>query len=1325
MKFKIAFFNFFTVAALAICLLLSGCEGLDDWSDLKSIELFNTADEKDKKNAFIRYEKPLLSSQPVVQSIYDPASRFSKRYNEDIRKVCDYTKLPFSCITTQSWNTKLKIAPTTRVIMIYDSKKLNDASMNVLLEFVSKGGTLFVSFSNEDRRMAYLLGFKPDAEYGTDTQAAGFYFNTPFLPGMKGMSVYKDLKLYGFAGQNFAKNVKCLVTAANNQNFPAITENTIGEGRVILLNSSGDFSKGDRGFLFSAILKGIEGIPYPVANVSTIFLDDFPSPQYDIIAEPIKSEMNITTSDYVWKIWWPDMRELAKEYKIPYAAMLTFDYRNKIVPPFTLDQWNSKKIETKTNNKSKVEPLPEWLVSDVKKNGHELAFHGYNHVSLLKKLWKNPKFIQTSMNSVKKKWEISNYGPLPTTYVPPSNDIDRLGLKELHKSMPSIKYMCSLYLGILEDGADREFDYDPFEPNFFDYPRISSGFYMSDDEKYTIQSLYLYTGIWSHFVHPDDVYQIPATADSRAAGYTLRNQFTLGWRKTKNNSKALLPEFRSFVKQLTTTYPQLRFTNGDVGGNLTMNWRASRYSHKSERGLYTVKDVKSENSGKKYWFLFGSPNNAGRIESQLRSQGVKFAKTPFMDGSLYSINSNKSKLTVVDVLYKAPKERAKEEALFRMVLADFAKYNLEVKSFLAGDKFEEEFKRKFAASMEALKKSMLASPEINPKDWNKYADYLASENRADEMWKIYEDYVAKNPSKNNIMYSRELDQVIGYKDEVAREKWMSQQIAVSPEDKQLLKDYIESFNSEDNKEKIKNVLKALNKVEPSLVNYKNYLRHLLEYYPDEALVELENKQPSQDFADLATPITWLYQDNADYSKAIDWVQYSNEIDFVTKMNWYISAGRSDELEPLYRKYIAEHPEDEIATVLMSTVFHEQGRFKDSWVLANSLSAIYEKEELRKTLNTDVVFENIDLQQDLIANHSELFYPEVLQKLMKQIRLAQGNFIELTSYVETNQQYPAFQRNLLSYNIYDKKGFIHGLGVSFNQYYELEVTTKKYDDNFDNNTMGVEYKITSPLKENKAQYWSRARVELDKQSNTYFQFGAGISKGKERGFKSAELNIVPVETAPALNQNIYQMRLNLTKEFYLFKSISSSLSFEGNYYTEGLLSRDTIGPPINPNRMMNPQLGFRKVLTDIGNGFTQVDDIDDGYDAALTFRMMYDNGDLKKHKFVPFLETQAAYGSRDLSVGYPFWIIKERLYGGGGLGYELMTPSFTSRVELGYFLDTFAGSFGRLSGQLSYQIFDYTALTLTGEVFQQSEFYSNALLLGVKHNLKKKYVKRKK
>ncbi len=1302
--------------AFVLAFAMLGCEGLDDWSDLKSIDLFNPKSDSGKAGGnFKRYEAPTMSANPMVESIYDANSKFSKLYNADIRKVCDYTKIPFHAMTVTNWNSTLKINPAVRVIMIYDTKKLNDASVDVLVNFVSNGGTLFIPFASEDKRMGFLLGFKPDAEYATDTKAMGWYFNTPYLPGLKGRSFATSTLLYGFSGQNFSPKIKVLASAANNPNCPTIIENPVGKGKVILYNTSGDFSKQDRGFLFSGVLKGLEGIPYPVANTATIFLDDFPAPQYDIIAEPIKTEMNITTSDYVQKVWWPDMRDLAKEYKIPYAAMLTFDYRNKIVPPFTLDQWNSKKIKSK----DKVESLPDWLVNDVKKNGHELAFHGYNHVSLLKNLWKNPKFIETSMNTVKKKWEISNYGTLPVTYVPPSNDIDRLGIRELKVTMPSIKYMCSLYIGNLEDGGNREFDYDPFEKNLFDYPRISSGFYIQDDERYTIQSMYLYTGIWTHFVHPDDIYQIPATADKRSAGYSLRNQYTLGWKKSKNSAKALFPEFKGFIKQFTTTYPQMRFVNGGVGGNLVMNWRASRYSRKFEKGLHTITEIDAGADSKKYWFMYGSPANADRIEGQLRNQGVLFSKSPFIDGYLYSVYSTKPKLTVIDLNYKAPKERDKQAAINNLVRAYFAKFKIDVQNFIKGGaETDIDFAKKLKAEMEAFKNKLLSTPEIDPVQWNKYAEYMESEGKNGELWKMYEAHVAKHYTKNNILYSKELDRMIGYMDDVEKEKWMSEQIRVSPNDKELLTSYYNNFDSEQYKEKIKSVLKALWQLDPTVQNYKNYIKHLVQYYPEEALVELKDKKPTQDFADIATSIVWLFADNAEYEKAIEWSDFSTEIDFVTKMNWYIESGQSKELEPVYLKYIAEHPEDEIATVLMSNVFHEQGRFKDSWILANSLSNIYEKEELRKTLNRDVVYEDINLQQDLIANHSELFYPDVLAKLSKDIRLAIGDFIDLNSYLETNQKNPAFQRNLISYNHFSKKGMLHSFGLTYSKYYKLEVTKKEYKDNVDNYTMGLEYKINTPLKENKPQYWSRARVEVDKASNPYYQFGAGMTRSKEKNFRSATLNLFPVETAPGLNQGIYTVQANIYQDMYIGKYINTSISLEGSYYTDGFLSRDTIGPIIDPNRMS------RTVYTELANGTLQVDEFDDSYEAALTLRLMYDKGEVKKSKFIPFIESQISHGSRDLTIGYPYWIIRNRLYGGGGLGWMYTTPTFSTRIEAGYFLDDFSGHFERVNAELSYQLFDFTALTFNLEVFEQSKFYSNSIQFGIKHNFKKKYKQKK-
>ena len=95
MKFKLLSRKIVFGLALALLLPIVGCEGLDDWSDLKSIELFNPKSGSGNQKSFKRYGIPNLSSQPIIQFIYDPNSKTSKFCNQEIRKVCDYTKLPF------------------------------------------------------------------------------------------------------------------------------------------------------------------------------------------------------------------------------------------------------------------------------------------------------------------------------------------------------------------------------------------------------------------------------------------------------------------------------------------------------------------------------------------------------------------------------------------------------------------------------------------------------------------------------------------------------------------------------------------------------------------------------------------------------------------------------------------------------------------------------------------------------------------------------------------------------------------------------------------------------------------------------------------------------------------------------------------------------------------------------------------------------------------------------------------------------------------------------------------------------------------------------
>ena len=108
-----------------------------------------------------------------------------------------------------------------------------------------------------------------------------------------------------------------------------------------------------------------------------------------------------------------------------------------------------------------------WLGRDVYNTGHELGFHGYNHVSLLKEDWPQDQFIVTALNTAVKKWKTIGFNELPISYVPPSNYIDSVGLAKLQEGIPSIRYIQSTYMGDFEEGGNREFDPEPYNDYFF------------------------------------------------------------------------------------------------------------------------------------------------------------------------------------------------------------------------------------------------------------------------------------------------------------------------------------------------------------------------------------------------------------------------------------------------------------------------------------------------------------------------------------------------------------------------------------------------------------------------------------------------------------------------------------------------------------------------------------------------------------------------------------------------------------------------------------------------------------------------------------------
>ena len=188
------------------------------------------------------------------------------------------------------------------------------------------------------------------------------------------------------------------------------------------------------------------------------------------------------------------------------------------------------------------------------------------------------------------------------------------------------------------------------------------------------------------------------------------------------------------------------------------------------------------------------------------------------------------------------------------------------------------------------------------------------------------------------------------------------------------------------------------------------------------------------------------------------------------MTWLIEAKDYDTLIFEYTNYIANNPNDNKVNALMSATYHEMEKFKNSWVIANELPNDFEeKEVLRAMLNKDVEYENRELIDDLIKNHKALFYPETLDKILKNRRKEFGNYLNLVSGLETNQEKNSAQKNILSYNVFDKKMNLHSIGATFDRMYKLDFDLNDPNDNITHELVGLEYKFTRAQVENKINY----------------------------------------------------------------------------------------------------------------------------------------------------------------------------------------------------------------------------------------------------------------
>ena len=1306
-----------------------------------------------------RFNIPAKSSEsPIVQFIQELDNYTAELERENLGKAFEYTKIPYSYIPVKEFNENIKLAPTARLLVLDQTLGLKDNVIDSLLTFVAKGGSILFTKPIQDERLGFFYGFEANANWKTNIGAEGYYMKKPIFPDREKFSYSNNAVHLGFEDTNFSASAEVLVTASNDMNYPVVTRNKIGKGQVLLYNSFEQLNKSMRGFIFSCSLMALEGVPYPIANVATIFLDDFPSPTYGIYKEPIKSEMNLTVTDYVNKVWWPDMKKLAKEENIKYTAYVTFDYNADVVPPYTFKEWDRNKITV--NNIAQSSSA--WIGRDVLSSGHELGFHGYNHVSLLKSDWPNPDYMVTALKSADKKWKTANFKDLPKSYVPPSNYIDSTGLAKLSQGMPSLKYMQSTYLGEFEEGGLREFDPDPYNNHFFDFPRISSGYVLAPTNEWEIESMYMCTGIWTHFVHPDDVYQIPDESNAKTSGhFEYRNKFNLNW-YSSGSKKGMLDRFKDHISEYKKRHPNTRFLNATESSEITVKWRNNYYSHSNYDGLYEVEGRKdTKRFPDHYWLMYVSSENVQQINNVLNEEGISYEKRKLLNGFLYSVKTRDSQLTIPDLNPKLPVIFEDKKSIVAQVLTDRQVFEKNKNLLMP---FAERISRYVAednlkAASDLLQNQFRTSSKVNIAMVKEYAQYMVWQGKEKELWQVLNDYYNRFESSDTSKIHRYVLDVTSYLDSNEQEKWLERELYWDTDNTAVLKEYIQNFNTKENYQNINKSYKKLIALEPSNTLTKTYAKFLIDNKSDEVVPFLNTIAPCAiSDKDLAFAIAWAYADRLVFEKALLWAKCAQKINQETLDFWVLNSNSFEEKKetdfPYYIKLL----------------------------LANDTKKAYQ--ELR---NVSPCYKGLENEAVQIAYNFADF--GAFAKALEWSECGADVPVEkrMEWYYETNQlkELKQVYKEHLSKNPKDYKIKNHMATLmlySSDVLGAAEIVMGMPLNKVDSNILKAIDREVKEMDLKQQTTFYKLYIELLEPSTTK-EIVSRIreNQGNEIGFETFNINDAFRPTA--LMNGVYFKLRNENGNFHRIALTQSSmykippdsifrpnnegrdlLGVEYGYYINskenknawlrGRLERDTenkIYYQFGAGYSISKKLNFTSFQLDafpvrtgpghvldiyrirfngykeiaLGKAFTNVLSLESNYYTDNEFettgllRFQYALVNNKKFKISPLLETSYGYGTSNRRDGFPYWIADDRLVGGGGVLFTIGSPltNFQFTTDISLFAERGQPNFERYTGQLSYKIKKFTQLNAAFEVYTIEDFFSNVFQLGLGYRFK--------
>lgn len=482
-----------------------------------------------KQNAISQEEIAKLVREKFL-ILHDSKDESSMAIARNVEQVLRYMKKEYDLADVKQF---AKPDPQYMTVIVTIENLGMLANLDAIMQYAHNGGNVFFSRTPEYNDSLYRIYRK----LGINS------INLPIVTN--GIQMTSNLLLQGEDAKIGADSIEnssipveldrqAKVHAVSAENMPLLWETRYGQGKVMVYNGTNMQSAMNRGLIAGGISSLNQDFIYPIFNMKVMYIDDFPAPFRRGIEPSIYREYRKDIPSFFRDVWWPDMIKLAADYDVTYTGAIMKTYNNRVAPPFTDEEG------TDSNN----------LITygrDLLKLGGELGIHGYNHQSLVTdqatashyeyKAWPDEASMAESLvyldDYIKKVFPSYDI----QVYVPPSNVMGEEGRRALKKSFPDLRVIASLYA---ESESTHEYiqEFSVAEDGIVELPRITSGYSRTDIHDWYITNAITSIGVFSHFVHPDDVLD-----------------------KGRSNNKSwpeLVKDFQLMLEELYQQYPWLR-----------------------------------------------------------------------------------------------------------------------------------------------------------------------------------------------------------------------------------------------------------------------------------------------------------------------------------------------------------------------------------------------------------------------------------------------------------------------------------------------------------------------------------------------------------------------------------------------------------------------------------------------------------------------------------------------------------------------------------------------------------------------------------------------